>query len=131
MEDGTDNPMEEVLNSNIVTLPQWLQDVKTLTNDLKYFLAQHKHITDEEGIRCEIDILERWTRFCFWGFTTDKKIFETGIAWLPDLCERLKLAAGEMQKNSRNSEQTVETLLAIIGRAENIVLELKRLSEQR
>ncbi len=75
-----------------------LQEVEELTNDLKRLLVNHEATLDEEGIRAEVEILERWMESYRRGLSAATKLSETGVQKLTDLRNKLKLAAEERQR---------------------------------
>ncbi len=77
------------------TTPHKLEEVEDLTNTLKRLLVQHEGALDEEGVRHELETLERWMESYRRGLSAANKISGTGMEWLVTLRDRLKLAAEE------------------------------------
>jgi phosphoenolpyruvate carboxylase len=74
------------------------QDVKALVDDLKRLLVHHEKALNEEGIRDQVEVLERWMESYRRGLSAANKIAESGMELLPALRSRLKLAVDEMQR---------------------------------
>jgi hypothetical protein len=79
-------------------LDQQFSDAEQLTNELKRLLVRYEGALEQEGIRHEVETLERWMESYRRGLSAARKISEKGTSWLTDLRERLKLAAEELQR---------------------------------
>lgn len=79
-------------------LDQQLCEAEQLTNDLKRLLVKYENALEQEGIRGEVETLERWMESYRRGLSAARKISEKGTHWLTELRERLKLAAEELQR---------------------------------
>ncbi len=79
-------------------LDQQLCEAETLTNDLKRLLVKYENALEQEGIRHEVETLERWMESYRRGLSAARKISEKGPQWLTQLRERLKMAAEELQR---------------------------------
>ena len=77
---------------------QKLHEVEELTNDLKRLLVNHESTLDEEGVRAEVETLERWMESYRRGLTAANKLSESGVQKLADLRNKLRLAAEERQR---------------------------------
>ncbi len=92
-----------------------LHEVEELTNDLKRLLVNHEPTLKEEGLRDEVETLERLMESYRSGLTADHKISENGVHSLSDLRDRLRLAAEERMRLegegglALNKEQFKET----------------------
>lgn len=116
--------MEPTIQNTAETpaLQQQLQDVEALEHELKRLLVRHEATLDAEGIRKEVEILERWMESYRRGLAAADKISCTGMTWLADLRDRLKLSADERQRlegeggnpaSKEQAEKTEELLKAI------------------
>jgi exonuclease VII small subunit len=75
-----------------------IDEVEKLTHEMKRLLVTHENALDEEGIRHELETLERWMESYRHGLSAANKISENGVVWLRDMRSRLQLAADEMQR---------------------------------
>lgn len=115
-----------------------LESAEELTNELKRLLVKHEHTLDEEGIRREVEILERWMESYRRGLAAANKISETGTSWLTTLRDRLKLAADEIQRlegeggpaPSKEQMAKTEDLLKAVRRIEKVMPNLEHLFPQ-
>ncbi len=120
--DNADNAVDIVLNSNAS-----LEEVEALTNELKRLLVRHETLLEQEGIKHQIEVLERWMESYRRGLAAAYKLSQNGITWLNDLRERLKLAADELQRlegeggNPATAEQ--------IAKAEELIKAIHRIDE--
>ncbi len=87
-------PCESVANP----LDQQLCDAEQLTNELKRLLVKYENALEQEGIREQVETLERWMESYRRGLSAARKISEKGTDWLTDLRERLKMAAEELNR---------------------------------
>ncbi|MBY0407939.1 MAG: hypothetical protein K2Q01_09625, partial [Rickettsiales bacterium] len=85
-------------STSVTALEQQLCEAEHLTNDLKRLLVKYEHALEQEGIRHEVETLERWMESYRRGLSAAHKISQKGMGWLTDLRERLKLAAEELQR---------------------------------
>ena len=110
-----------------------MQDVEALTNELKKLLVKHETMLDEEGIKHEVEVLERWMESYRHGLAAATKISNTGMGWLGDLRDHLKLAADELQRlegeggnaPTRAQNQKTEELLNAIKRIDKVIPDLE------
>lgn len=106
-----------------------LQEVEELANELKRILVKHEKTLDEEGIRQEVECLERWMESYRRGLAAAHKISETGTGWLTHLRDKLKMAADEMQRiegeggppASREQAEKNEDLVKAVRRIEKVM----------
>ncbi len=119
--------MQSTAEENIdISASQKLHEVENLTNELKRLLVHHETALDEEGVRREMETLERWMESYRRGLAAANKISETGIGWLSELRDRLKMAASERLRledeggNTASGEQHkhTEDLLAAANHIE-------------
>jgi len=118
---------------------QKLQEVEDLTNTLKRLLAQHEIALDEEGVRREVETLERWMESYRRGLSAADKISETGVEWLSKLRDRLKLAAQERHRledeggSLASKEQTKKTeeLLEAARRIDTAIPDIEQMFARR
>ena len=116
-------------------IAQQMKDVEELTNELKRLLVHHESMLDEEGIRHEVEVLERWMESCRRGLAAAHKISQTGTAWLSDLRNHLKLAVEERHRleteggNPANQEQAEKTdeLLRTLQHIEEVLPNVEQL----
>lgn len=83
---------------NTSPLDQQLCEAEQLTNELKRLLVKYEHALEQEGIREQVETLERWMESYRRGLSAARKISEKGTDWLTSLRERLKLAAEELNR---------------------------------
>ena len=106
-----------------------LHDVTTLAAELKNLLVRHNAILKREGVRGEIRRLEDWLEAERKGPAPAGIISESGVAWLTNLRDLLKLSAEEAQRleseggNPSNDEQIekIEDLLKVIRRIDAVI----------
>lgn len=79
-------------------LEQQLEEAEGLTNELKRLLVRYENALEHEGIRHQVEILERWMESYRRGLSAAQKISESGTTLLIELREKLKLAAEELQR---------------------------------
>lgn len=112
-----------------------LEEVEELTNELKRLLVKHERTLDEEGIRKEVECLERWMESYRRGLAAAHKISETGTGWLGTLRDKLKLAADEMQRiegeggapASREQAEKTEDLVKAVRRIEKVIPSIEQM----
>jgi hypothetical protein len=129
---GNKNPSTENIDHGAL---QKLQEVENLTNDLKRLLVQHEITLDEEGIRHEVEMLERWMESYRRGLAAANKISESGVSWLSQLRDHLKMAAEERQRlegeggNPATKEQIqrTEELLAAANRIDRAIPDIEQI----
>ena len=80
------------------SLERHMQDAEQLVTDLKRILVRYEDALDEEGIREEIETLERWAQSYRLGMRAAAKLSEQGTELLSHARERLKLAADEISR---------------------------------
>lgn len=88
----------DVLSECAPAIHEQLQQVEELTNELKRLLVTCETTLDAEGIKQQIEALERWAESYRRGIKAAGKISLLGPAWLTDLRGRLKNAADEMTR---------------------------------
>ncbi len=89
-----------------------MKEVEELANELKRLLVSHEDTLMEEGIRSEVEVLERWMESYRRGLSAARKISETGASLLGDLRNHLKLAIEErhrLEGEGGNPPTTAET----------------------
>ena len=79
-------------------LDQQLCEAEQLTNELKRLLVKYENALEQDGIREQVETLERWMESYRRGLSAARKISEKGTDWLTDLRERLKMAAEELNR---------------------------------
>ncbi len=75
-----------------------IHEIEQLTNELKRLLVSHEDTLNDEGIRREVEMLERWMESYRRGLSAAHKISETGTTILNDLRNHLKLAINERHR---------------------------------
>ena len=90
------NPDTSEKSTDLSALEQQLQEVEELTFKLKKLLVKNEDTLDQEGIRQQIETLERWTESYRRGLKAANNISQTGITWLEELRDKLKLSADEI-----------------------------------
>ncbi len=127
MQDITDSKNTD--ENTELTSQQKLQEAEELTNELKRLLVKYEIALDEEGIRHEVEILERWMESYRRGIAAANKISDTGLEWLSTLRDRLRLAAEERQRlegeggnpASKKQAETTEELLNAARRIDKVL----------
>ncbi len=117
---------------------QKLHEVENLTNELKRLLVQHEVTLDEEGLRREVEILECWMESYRRGLAAANKISESGVGWLLQLSDRLKMAVEERQRlegeggNPASQEQIKKTeeLLEAARRIDKAIPDVEQIFAQ-
>ena len=112
-----------------------IEEVENLTNELKRLLVNHEGALDQEGLRREVETLERWMESYRRGLAAAHKISESGITWLGQLRDRLKMAADEHIRlegeggSPADSEQTkrTEELLAAANRIDRAIPDIEHM----
>lgn len=110
---------------------QKLHEITTLAEELKRLIARHGDILKEEGIRRQMETLESWLENERKGPVPAHVVSESGIKWLGEMRDRLKLSADECLRfeseggNPCSIEQNdkVEELLKTIRRIDRIIQE--------
>jgi uncharacterized FlaG/YvyC family protein len=114
---------------------QKLQEVEKLTNELKSLLVRHEVALNEEGIHREVEILERWMESYRRGLAAANKISASGIGWLSQLRDQLKMAAEEKQRledeggNPATKEQMQKTheLFGLVKRLDKAIADIDQI----
>jgi hypothetical protein len=109
------------------TLQQQMHDVEQLGKELKRLLVRYEPAIEQEGIREDVETLERWMESYRRGLSAACKIADNGTACLAELRERLKKTADDLQRlegeggnpASANSNQATE--------AESLIRATKRI----
>jgi hypothetical protein len=92
-------PATTIANEEVSgAIQQQMSDAEDLTNELKRLLVKYEPALQEEGIRKQVETLERWMEAYRHGLSAARKISENGTSWLTELRNRLKLAADELQR---------------------------------
>jgi hypothetical protein len=115
--------------------PHQLKDVEDLATELKRLLVSHERTLDEEGIRHEVEVLERWMESYRRGLAAASKISENGTEWLAHLRDHLKLAADELQRlegeggtpPSREQLERMDELHKAVKRIDNVLPEFEQM----
>lgn len=115
-------------------LPITLDEVETLTNELKHLLVRYESTLEEEGIRHHIETMERWMESYRRGISAAHKLSENAPTWLEEVRSKLKLAADELQRlegeggNPATKEQRVqeENLLKAVKRIDDLTPHLEQ-----
>lgn len=112
------------------SLQQQMQDVETLGKDLKRLLVRYEPAIEQEGIREDVETLERWMESYRRGLSAARKIADNGTACLTELRERLKKTADDLQRleneggnlapSTRQAEET-ENLIKATKRIDAII----------
>lgn len=108
---------------------QDVENLDTLVEELKRLLVRHHTVLTEEGMRKQMEALEHWVESQRAGPAPAGIVSESGISWLKNLHDRLKLSAEEIQRlegeggNPASTEQAekVEELLKAVRRIEHII----------
>ena len=127
--------MQDTLEKPITTAHPLLHDVEELDNEMKRLLVKHEGVLNDEGIRRNVEVLERWLESYRRGLVAAHKISETGSGWLGDLRDRLKLAAEEMQRlegeggnpSSKEQAEKIEELLKAVRRIDAVIPNVQHL----
>lgn len=77
---------------------QPLAEAETLVNDIKRVLVRSESALENEGIRTEMEVLERWMESYRRGLSAANKLANSGGEILHKLEEQLKLAISEQQR---------------------------------
>lgn len=77
---------------------QELEEAENLVNELKSLLVKREDTLDDEGIRHQVEILERWMESYRRGLSAAQKISENGALLLGDLRNHLKLSIDERHR---------------------------------
>ena len=112
-----------------------LRDVEALTNELKRLLVRHEKTLNEEGIRREVEVLERWLESCRRGLAAADKISGTGMEWLTHIRNHLKLAAEELHRleseggnpPSKEQAEKTEELIRAVGRIDKLMPDFEQI----
>jgi hypothetical protein len=110
---------------------QQLHDVTTLAAELRRLLVRHHDVLKAEGVRKEMERLEDWLETERKGPAPAGIISESGVTWLKNMRDKLKLSAEEAQRlegeggNPSSQEQANrnEDLLKTIRRIDEIINE--------
>lgn len=81
-----------------LALEQKFAEAEELTNELKRLLVKYEHALEQEGIREQVETLERWMESYRRGLSAARKLSENGAELLTEMQKRLKLAADELQR---------------------------------
>jgi len=79
-------------------IQQQLSDVDALTKDLKRLLVKGENALEKEGLREDVERLERWMVSYRNGLAAASKMCAGGTDLLCEIKDRLKLAAEELQR---------------------------------
>lgn len=114
-----------------------LADIDALTLDLKRLIVRHESELSEEGLRSDLEQLERWAISYRRGISAALKLSALGPDWLNRLREKLKLAADELTRmdgegpnNSADEEDNhsrAEDLMHASRRIEHVIPSLQHL----
>lgn len=119
-----------------VSLHQQLRDVETLGRELKQLLMRHESAIEEEGVREDLEMLERWMESYRRGLSAACKIADNGTACLSELRERLVQAADDLQRLENEGGNTApnpaearktEELLKASNRIDRIIPDVDHL----
>ncbi len=77
-------------------VPLTLEEVETLTNELKRLLVLHQPALESEGIHHHIETMERWMESYRRGILAAHKLSEHAPGWLGEVRSRLTLASDEL-----------------------------------
>lgn len=108
---------------------QQLSEAESLVNELKRILVRHESTLDEEGIREEIEIIERWAESYRRGMKAASKLSEQGCELLEHVRERLKLAADEITRMEDEGPATPEAAKESARKAEDFLKASRRIGE--
>ncbi len=123
-----------------MTAADWqaeLADVDALTLDLKRLIVRHEDALSGEGLRSDLEQLERWAVSYRRGISAALKLSALGPDWLNRLREKLKLAADELTRmdgegpnaGSEDEQQhaRAEDLMHASRRIEHVIPSLQHL----
>lgn len=127
--------MESTETELKMTQPHQLKDVEDLTAELKRLLVRHERTLEEEGIRHEVEVLERWMESYRRGLAAASKISENGMEWLSHLRNHLKLAVDELQRlegeggapPSKQQLERMDELIKAVSRIDNVLPEFEHM----
>lgn len=90
--------VNKAVQNGLMTYPQELEDAEKLTKELRRLLARHEDTLEEENIRREVEILERWIAAYRRGVVNARRISPSEISLLGDLRSHLRLTLTERQR---------------------------------
>ena len=119
--------------------PAQLQRMQELLEEMKCLMERNDSIFDDESVRREMTMLERWMESYRSDLVSMDTFCETSVLLLADLRTRLKLAAEELQRlegeggNPASKEQVDknEQLLKAVRRSEKLFLNIEELCLSR
>ena len=124
-------PAEHAPQAHEGTTPfdQSLTEAEALVNDIKRVLVKSEHALENEGVKSDMETLERWMESYRRGLAAANKISVSGPEILSKLKDRLKLAVAEQQRfedegnNPITGEQAqlVEEMLSASRRLERLI----------
>ena len=127
-----------VNEESCAVIHQQLGEAEALTNELKRLLVRYESTLEQEGIREQVETLERWMESYRRGLSAARKISENGTGLFIEMRERLKLAADELQRlegeggNPASKEQAtqVEEFLKVSRRIEQVLPNIEHIFSQ-
>jgi hypothetical protein len=84
-------------------LEKQAQEVETLVQELRKLLVRYESALGEEGVRGQLETLERWSESFRRGLKAAAKMSALAPQWLRDAQEKLKLAADELNRMDAES----------------------------
>ena len=121
---------EEKVDNNVLNRKQ-LHEVTTLAAEVKRLLVRHNAVLKEEGIRKEMRQLEEWLETERKGPAPAGVISASGIGWLIELRDKLKLSAEEAQRlegegglpSSKEQVQKREDMMSAVRYIDDVIRE--------
>jgi hypothetical protein len=115
-----------------------LEEVEQLANEMKRLLVRHEFALEHEGIRHQMETLERWMESYRRGLAAANKLSANGATWLGELRDQLKFAADEILRlegeggNPATREQAVqvEELIKAVRRIDKVLPDVEHMFNQ-
>lgn len=115
-----------------------LEEVEHLANEMKRLLVRHEFALEHEGIRHQMETLERWMESYRRGLAAANKLSANGATWLGELRDQLKFAADEILRlegeggNPATGEQAVqaEELIKAVRRIDKVLPNIEHMFNQ-
>lgn len=93
----TDN-LSHQAEESCSALNQQFAEAEELTNELKRLLVRNESTLEHEGLKEQVETLERWMESYRRGLSAARKISENGASLLTQMRDKLKLAADELHR---------------------------------
>lgn len=128
METRASNTNDSTQSECYSTLQQQMHDVEQLGKELKRLLVRYEPAIEQEGIREDVETLERWMESYRRGLSAACKIADNGTACLAELRERLKKTADDLQRLEGEGGNTAPTK-SQAEEAEDLIKATKRIDQ--